>query len=498
LFYISYAIAELRRRKGRTLLTALGLAVGVGLVVTVSALSKGLDNAQAEVLKPLTGVGTDMSVTRPLKVSGNGSDANFRVAPAGPGPGGPPGGPPELSQSERKKLQKENGGARFGLLNLGKPGKHFSNDRLMSTAQLSFPAREVKRIAQLDGARDAAGALMLANTHIEGTVPKLSRGGGPQLRTAPGPPRSITGESSTVTGIDAAKPSLAPVTPGQVTSGHYLSTSGSRYEALLNVSYARRKGFSVGRTVRVSGKKFKAVGITSAPLGGSASDVYVKLATLQKLSDREGRVNTIQVRATSSGNVGRLQDEISKGFSGSQVTTAKELADRVGGSLVDAKNLSSKLGLALEIVGLVAAFLIASLLTLSSVAKRTRELGTLKALGWRQRLVVRQVTGESLAQGLLGGVIGAALGVAGAAVITAIGFSLEATVAAASQGPGPFGLGGSQIAAGSTHVSLDAPIDVTLIAIAVGLALLGGLLSGAAGGLRASRLRPAEALRSVE
>ena len=38
MFYLGYIVSELRRRKGRTLLTALGLGVGVGLVVTVSAL----------------------------------------------------------------------------------------------------------------------------------------------------------------------------------------------------------------------------------------------------------------------------------------------------------------------------------------------------------------------------------------------------------------------------------------------------------------------------
>jgi ABC-type antimicrobial peptide transport system permease subunit len=58
MFFLSYALAELRRRRGRTILTALGLAVGVGLVVTVNALSTGLDHAQRTVLAPLTSVGT--------------------------------------------------------------------------------------------------------------------------------------------------------------------------------------------------------------------------------------------------------------------------------------------------------------------------------------------------------------------------------------------------------------------------------------------------------
>jgi hypothetical protein len=39
------------------------------------------------------------------------------------------------------------------------------------------------------------------------------------------------------------------------------------------------------------------VGLTQSPLGGQASDAYIKLGQLQKASDREGRVNTVQVRA---------------------------------------------------------------------------------------------------------------------------------------------------------------------------------------------------------
>ena len=39
MFFVSYVFAELRHRRGRTILTALGLAVGVALVIAVNALS---------------------------------------------------------------------------------------------------------------------------------------------------------------------------------------------------------------------------------------------------------------------------------------------------------------------------------------------------------------------------------------------------------------------------------------------------------------------------
>jgi putative ABC transport system permease protein len=493
MFYLGYMLSELRRRKGRTLLTALGLGVGVGLVVTVSALSKGLDDAQQKVLEPLTGVGTDMSVTRPLTFNDNGN-----------GPGG-------LSPSERAQLQRENGPRRFNLANQAKPGQKFTRTDFMSAAQLSFPASQVAKIAKLDGVQSAAGSLTLNAVTIKGTVPKNgfqrpAPGSQPQPQTQRAP---FDVNSLSVTGIDETKPSLASISPDQITKGRYLK-SGSAREAVLNESYARRNSLSVGDTISLGGKTFTVVGLASSPLGGQASDTYVKLGQLQKLSDRVGRVNTVQVRADSTDDVAAVEKSIKATMSGASVTTASDLADRVGGSLKDAKNLSGKLGAALTIVALVAAFLIASLLTLSSVTKRIRELGTLKALGWPGRTVVRQVTGESVLQGALGGIFGALIGIGGAALVTALAPTLEATVSGpqrAAGGPvaGPggggfFGLGraGDAISSGTEKIALSAPVDIGLIALAIGLALLGGLIAGSAGGLRASRLRPADALRHID
>src|SRR5438128_1226865 len=61
---LRYAGNELRRRSARTILTALGLAAGVGLVMGIVGVSDGLNTAQRRVLSPLGSVGTDILVTR--------------------------------------------------------------------------------------------------------------------------------------------------------------------------------------------------------------------------------------------------------------------------------------------------------------------------------------------------------------------------------------------------------------------------------------------------
>jgi putative ABC transport system permease protein len=482
MFYVTYMVSELRRRLGRTLVTAVGLAVGVGLVITVSALSRGLDDAQAEVLKPLTGVGTDLTVTRPIDFD-------------------PAAGPQGLSEADRDALRAEMGGARVGLRNLGEPGEKFSRDDFTPTGRLSFPASRVTSVRGQAGVKDAAGSLTLNAVQISGTVPDLAGGRAGVFVRPAGPPENIDISSRSVTGIDVSRPALGAVTPGQIVSGRYLSASKAG-EAVLNLAYARQNDLSVGDKVTLGKKSFTVVGLAETPLGGEASDLYVKLGELQTLAGRKGRINSINVRAESSDDVASVASSIRRSFDGASVTTAEDLAGRVSGSLVDARELAGRLGTALVIVALLAAFLIASLLTLSSVTKRVRELGTLKALGWRQWLVVRQVAGESVLQGALGGLIGIALGVAGALLIEAASPTLEATFAqAAQQGPrfiGPGGFGQGDVASASTTVDVGAPVSIGLALAAIGLAVLGGLVAGTVGGLRAARLRPADALRSLE
>jgi putative ABC transport system permease protein len=560
MFYARYLRAELLRRRGRTILTLLGLALGVGLVITISSLSNGLDEAQKTTLNPLAGIGTDLTVTR--------------VAQQDQGGGGPGGGGGDLVEANSSVITD--------LSKLGKPGAAFVHDFFLPGTQLTFAQTQVKQIASLDGVAAVSAGLTLQAVHQEGKVPKIvariqtggdrinvnrsitpptaaemtkiqacltklrgqnggsggngaPQGGGQQqpglggsggatgfgpgdrgafakclparlrrfratittpretLQQVLNPPQTnIKSRSYTIGGVDTNDSTMGLVTASQVTKGRFLRAP---HEALLSATYAARQKLTVGSKLDLNGTKFTVVGLVSPPLGGQSADVYVPLAQLQKLSGLKGLVNVVLVRAKDSSSVAATQKLIEKQYSQAQVASSKQVADKISGSLVDASNLAHNLGLLLSIVAAAAAFLLAALLALTSIGKRVRELGTLKALGWSQRKVVRQVAAESLAQGVLGGILGVVLGLVAAGAIGVLGPTL--TASSTTGGGSIFGV--QQIAQTTSQgVSLAAPVSVAILLLGFGLSLFGGLLAGTAAALRASRLRPADALRNVE
>jgi putative ABC transport system permease protein len=557
LFYVTYLYRELTRRAARTLFTAFGMAVGIGLVVAITAVSAGLDRAQDRVLYPLGAVGTDLIVTRTIE----GSQAQPQQG-AGPGQGFPGGSQRGLTPEDQAALLAENQSVITDLSQLGKPGDRFVHDFFLPATQLTFPADQSAVIAGLPNVAQVASGLTLLAVHQEGTVPQIvaeiqtggetftiertitpltdaerakvdsclaelrkqgqgTGGGGgaglqrclperfQRLRTtfttpqrtitqALNPPQTdIKSDPYTIAGVDTARTDVGIITPAQIVEGRFFAAESEAKEAVLAQSYAERKSLAIGSELDLNGTKFTVIGLASPPLGGQAADVYLSLEDLQALAKRDGRVNVLLVRATDAASVSSLADAIEAAFPGAQVTSAKDLADRVSGSLVDAAKLADRLGLILAILVLAGTFSMASLLTLSSVAKRVRELGTLKALGWGRGLVVRQVVLESVVQGLLGGLVGAALGVGVAFAIAYFAPPLQATAPLSGPQGAIFGLGGTASRPPSAHVPLEAPVDASILLVAIGLAVVGGFLAGALGGLRAARLRPAVALREL-
>jgi putative ABC transport system permease protein len=470
MFFLTYLRRELRHRIRQAAVIAVGLAVGVGLVIVVTAAAGGVKNAQATVLHALYGIGTDITVT------------------TSPGqPSSTAHGSGAFSPGKKSQLIDELTGGSLGVIDTSL----------------------VARIARLPSVAAAAGGLA-DQTDTRLTVPSLS-----QLGPGGRPPASaLNPVTVSVDGVDPARSQLGSYASGTIGAGRgFKTTDATSRVAVADSGYAKANKVKVGSAVTVAGRSFTVIGIISQPQGGAPADLYIPLAVDQQIgfgpygASLHGQVNTIYVAAASSTDIAAVQKEIAALLPSATVTTSASLASAVTGSLASTASLISDLGRWLAVAVLIAAFALASLLTSAAVGRRVREFGTLKALGWRSRRIVAQVLGESLVTGLAGAVLGVGAGLGGAAVISAIAPALPATVGANPGGPAPqnVSFNGSgrtdSTPAGYFHtvtVHLTAPVTITMIALAVVLAMAGGLIAGALGSWRAARLRPAAALASVE
>ncbi|MFI9834322.1 ABC transporter permease [Streptomyces sp. NPDC051913] len=485
-----YLKRELGRRKKAALVIALGLALGIALVITVNSVSAGMTQAQDKVLKSLYGLGTDMTVTK------------ARSAPTG-NSSGRPNFEFDAKSNDSDETQ--------------------SSDRVMTQGGQALKAALVAKVAKQDGVANAVGAITLNVTKVDGSFTQgkaQSTTGSSSQSQGQGGPGGGSGGNSTaapqvqgggasfdvnsysVAGVDVTDQTLGPLAGMEITSGKTFTAAQTNAKVVvLSKSYAKENKYKVGKTLKISGTKYTIIGIATASSSESTTDVYLPLKQAQTLADAKNQVTTIYVKATDSKQIDTVKATIQKNISGTTVTTSADLADTVSGSLSTASNLATSVGKWLSIAVLVAAFLVAALLTSSAVSRRVREFGTLKALGWPSRRVTRQVVGESMVNGLLGGALGIGLGLAAAYAVTAISPKLTAQLGSTGgggMGGGPGGGGpGQQSSQNTMEIALSAPVSLTTIALAVGLAVTGGLIAGAMGGWRASRMRPADALRSV-
>lgn len=590
---LSFASSELRRRRGRTVTTALGLAAGVGLVMAIVGVSQGLDRAQRDVLSPLRSVGTDILVTRTVAATTPGASASPSPSaqPDGPRGGGgffagPPGGGggrqggalssfASLNDADAAALLNDNSSVLTDLSKLGKPGTRFTHDFFLAGTLLTFPDQTLSVVKGVPGVRSATPALTMQVQHQSGTVPEIvasiktggetltstvrpaaltpaeqeavqacvAKSGGfgsfgaprpdPSARPDGGgrrlggfgriqqclpkrfqeyeanvvtplrtinqvvnpPSTDTTTRSWTAAGVDRASTTAGLITTANLSSGSWFTGDS---DVLVSTAYAAKQSLKVGGTLSVNGSTYTIRGLVDPTLTGNSADVYFSLPTLQKLASKTTRVNEVLVKVTDAKDVETVAAALKKALPGAQVVTGKDLASTVTGSLHDAQQLASRLGGALAVIVLLAAFAIAVLLTLSSVAKRVREIGTLRALGWSKRRVVGQLLTETTGIGLLGGVLGIGLGYLASLAVEQLSPELSATSAGVAAGSSDLSSLFHQSTGTVTRaVHLTAPISLTTIVLGMGCALAGGLLAGAVGGWRAARLSPSVALRDL-
>jgi putative ABC transport system permease protein len=189
-----------------------------------------------------------------------------------------------------------------------------------------------------------------------------------------------------------------------IVEGRSLSQGDTR-EVLLGSQTAENLSKHVGESVEIyEGEPFTVVGVYESYNVWENGSMIVPLAELQHLTDRQGQVNSfcISVRNTATP---RAIDMLRKRIAGlARGLTAMPTGDYVRSDtrIRAAQAMAWSTSLLALFVGAVGMLNTMAM----SVFERLREIGILRAIGWRKSRVVQMILGESLVLSLAGAVVG--------------------------------------------------------------------------------------------
>ena len=307
-----------------------------------------------------------------------------------------------------------------------------------------------------------------AEPTVTGFAQIVAPDGEPVGNPAGGAP-SIGGNWGLVTGLN----------PFTITDG---APPANAEDVVVDRASATTGGFGVGDTVTLltarAPRSFTVSGLAAfgeVDSPGGASVALVTLDVAEDLFTTPGTVNEIGVVATSGTSEEQVVEALSAQLpDGIEAVTAAQRTAEDQSALGQALGFFNTFLLVFAVIALVVgAFIIYNTFSIV-LAQRMRELALLRAVGASRRQVTLSVLGEALAVGLLASVIGLGLG-----ALTAIG------------------LRGLLGAAGIDIPSTSIVVSPTTAAIAIGVGTLITLAAAVFPALRASRVPPIAALRTV-
>jgi ABC-type antimicrobial peptide transport system permease subunit len=286
--------------------------------------------------------------------------------------------------------------------------------------------------------------------------------------------------------------------PSNITVGRNLA-AGDHGVVVLQERVAKYFGVDVSETVELLNQTFLVVGIEGyTSLNKTA--VYMSRNDAWAINNSTGNVTDFKVFADDVNNVERVASEISGMYPDLSVSIAAQLVYSIiqmqvqtNAQLQMAQTTMSQIQstgmMEMGVVTVVAAVIIL-LIMLYTVRERTREIGTLKALGASNMTILGQFMIEGLLLSLIAGLVGIIIGVVGASSLANLLL------------PSPTQAGNSTVS--STGVSLGSASSATiyvnvtpeLVIFGLSFAVMLGALGSIYPALRASRTRPAEAMRS--
>ncbi|MCW3996023.1 MAG: ABC transporter permease [Candidatus Bathyarchaeota archaeon] len=285
-----------------------------------------------------------------------------------------------------------------------------------------------------------------------------------------------------------------PIVPTNITSGRTLQ-AGDSGVVVLSENNSAYFNAGVGDTISILDNTFKVVGIHGSSGVSDTIVLYMNLSDAQRITNNEGYITSLRVFATSSDVVSQVATDIQSLHPELTVTTGQERLNQLQSlqSAYDTALANAQASIAQTevtafeeiIVVITATSLIVLFVMLYTVRERTKEIGTLKAIGFSNATVMGQFILEGILLSLIAGVVGIAIGVVAAPTISGL---ILPSVNLFSSSSTPF-------ARALNMPTVAASVNLELIALAFGAALLLGALGSLYPAWRAAKIRPAEAMK---
>lgn len=237
-------------------------------------------------------------------------------------------------------------------------------------------------------------------------------------------------------------------------------------EVVLGNLVAARLQKPVGAPIMIGGARFKVTAILSEQGSQEDSLIFADLARLQKVLKKPGEISLIEVGLKSQNvPVGSIVRQLSRAMPDAKVSAVGQVV----ASNQSVVGIVGKFAAGLVAVVVVVGSLIVLTTMMASVNERVSEIGLFRAIGFRRLHIMWIIIVEAVALSASAGVIGFGLGTV-------------AALAVAARVPGLAGTVG---------------LDPVLGALAIGLAVVIGVIGGSYPAWRASLLDPTEAFRKI-
>ena len=278
-----------------------------------------------------------------------------------------------------------------------------------------------------------------------------------------------------------------PVLPTNITSGSNLQ-AGASGEVLLSENNSAYFNAGVGDTIAILNQTFTVVGIYSPSSVSQTQTLFMNLSDAQAITNNTGYITSLAVFAQSSNDVSSvattlstMHPELTVTTDQTRLTQLQTLQSTYNTELASAQTANNQTySTAVEeiIVVVAATSLIVLFVMLYTVKERTKEIGTLKAIGFSNSTVMGQFMLEGILLSVIAGVVGIAIGSIAAPTISSL---LLPSV----------GISGTIRISGFSVATLNPELILVLFGAAVLLGTLGSLYPA----WRAAKIRPAEAMR---